>query len=95
MKRHSLGDNEMTRDEVAEIVHGMPQGMDADDYLVELVNRALRKRQWDFVARGRMFSTSSRGSGSASPSRKEINECWASGYVVTMVEQKRCKEKNA
>lgn len=36
----------MTRDEVAEIVHGMPQGMDADDYLVELVNRALAKRKW-------------------------------------------------
>lgn len=36
----------MTRDEVAEIVHGMPQGMNADDYLVELVNRALAKREW-------------------------------------------------
>ena len=36
----------MTREEVAEIVHGMPSGMDADDYLVELVSRAiLRERE--------------------------------------------------
>ena len=36
----------MTRQEVAEIVHGMPSGMDADDYLVELVSRAiLRERE--------------------------------------------------
>jgi hypothetical protein len=31
----------MTREEVAKIVHSMPQGMDAHDYLVELVNRAV------------------------------------------------------
>ena len=31
----------MTKDEVARIVEGMPQGMDIDDYLVELVNRAI------------------------------------------------------
>lgn len=35
----------MTRDEVAEIVHGMPQGMDADDYLVELVSRAIMRER--------------------------------------------------
>ncbi len=82
----------MTRDEVAEIVHGMPQGMDADDYLVELVNRALRKRQWDFVARGHVLDFKQREW--VGLTDKEINECWASGYVVTMVEQK-LKEKNA
>ena len=31
----------MTKDEVAQIVHGMPEGMHIDDYLVELVNRAV------------------------------------------------------
>lgn len=31
----------MTKEEIAEIVHGMPQGMTADDYLVELVSRAV------------------------------------------------------
>ena len=31
----------MTKDEVAKIVEGMPDGMDVDDYLVELVNRAI------------------------------------------------------
>lgn len=31
----------MNKAELAKIVDGMPQGMDIDDYLVELVNRAL------------------------------------------------------
>lgn len=31
----------MTKDEVAQIVQEMPDGMDVDDYLVELVNRAI------------------------------------------------------
>ena len=31
----------MTKDDVAEIVKSMPQGMDVNDYLVELVNRAV------------------------------------------------------
>jgi len=31
----------MTKDELAKIIDGMPDGMDVDDYLLELVNRAL------------------------------------------------------
>ena len=31
----------MTKDELAAIVEKMPQGMDADDYILELVNRAV------------------------------------------------------
>ena len=31
----------MTRDELAAIVEKMPQGMLADDYILELVNRAV------------------------------------------------------
>jgi len=31
----------MTKDEVKKIIDSMPQGMDVDDYLVEVVNRAL------------------------------------------------------
>lgn len=31
----------MTKDELKQIVDGMPQGMDIDDFLLELVNRAL------------------------------------------------------
>lgn len=35
------GAEEMTKGEVAQIVHGMPEGMHIDDYLIELVNRAV------------------------------------------------------
>ena len=31
----------MTKDELAKIIDGMPQGMNVDDYLLEVVNRAL------------------------------------------------------
>jgi len=31
----------MTKDDVQKIVHGMPDGMNVNDYLTELVNRAL------------------------------------------------------
>ncbi len=31
----------MTKNEVAKLVESMPQNMNADDYIVELVNRAL------------------------------------------------------
>jgi hypothetical protein len=31
----------MNKQDVKNLVDGMPQGMDVDDYLVELVNRAL------------------------------------------------------
>lgn len=31
----------MTKEELAAIVERMPQGMDADDYILELVNRAV------------------------------------------------------
>ncbi len=31
----------MTKDELAAIVERMPQGMQADDYILELVNRAV------------------------------------------------------
>lgn len=31
----------MTKEELAKIVETMPQGMDIDDYLLELVNRAI------------------------------------------------------
>jgi hypothetical protein len=31
----------MTKDEVKKIIDSMPQGMDVDDYLLEVVNRAL------------------------------------------------------
>jgi hypothetical protein len=31
----------MTKDELAKIIDGMPDGMDVDDYLLEVVNRAL------------------------------------------------------
>lgn len=32
----------MTKDQVAEIIAGIPQGLDQDDFLVELANRAAR-----------------------------------------------------
>ena len=31
----------MNKQDVKNLVDGMPQGMDVDDYLVELINRAL------------------------------------------------------
>ena len=31
----------MTKEQLAAIVERMPQGMDADDYILELVNRAV------------------------------------------------------
>jgi hypothetical protein len=37
----------MTKEEIAELIDKMPQGMDADDYIYELVNRALAvERKW-------------------------------------------------
>jgi hypothetical protein len=35
------GGEKMNKQDVKNLVDGMPQGMDVDDYLVELVNRAL------------------------------------------------------
>lgn len=32
----------MTKDQVAEIIAGIPQGLDQDNFLVELANRAAR-----------------------------------------------------
>lgn len=34
----------MTKDEVAKIIEDIPQGMNADEFLVELVNRAIKKK---------------------------------------------------
>lgn len=31
----------MTKEELSEIIHSMPSGMDVNDYLLEVVNRAL------------------------------------------------------
>lgn len=31
----------MTKEELSEIIHSMPDGMDVNDYLLEVVNRAL------------------------------------------------------
>ena len=37
----------MTKEEIAELIDKMPQGMNADDYIYELVNRALAvERKW-------------------------------------------------
>ena len=37
----------MTRDEIATLIEQMPQGMDANEFLIELVNRALNaERKW-------------------------------------------------
>lgn len=32
----------MTKEDIAKIIEEMPQGMDADEFLVELVNRAVK-----------------------------------------------------
>lgn len=34
----------MTKEEIAKLVGEIPKGMDANDFLVELVNRALKSR---------------------------------------------------
>jgi hypothetical protein len=37
----------MTKEEIAKLIDKMPQGMNADDYIYELVNRALAvERKW-------------------------------------------------
>ena len=37
----------MTRDEIATLIEQMPQGLDANEFLIELVNRALNaERKW-------------------------------------------------
>ena len=37
----------MTREEIATLIEQMPQGMDANEFLIELVNRALNaERKW-------------------------------------------------
>ena len=37
----------MTKEEIAALIEQMPQGMDANDYIHELVNRALAvERKW-------------------------------------------------
>jgi hypothetical protein len=36
----------MTKDEVKKIIDSMPQGMDVDDFMVEVVNRALYLERW-------------------------------------------------
>jgi len=37
----SKGGGEMDKQQLKNIIDGMPDGMDVDDYLLELVNRAL------------------------------------------------------
>lgn len=39
--RRVEGQKHMTKDELAAIIEKMPQGMLADDYILELVNRAV------------------------------------------------------
>ena len=37
----------MTRDEIATLIEQMPKGMEVNDFLIELVNRALNaERKW-------------------------------------------------
>lgn len=37
----------MTREEIATLIEQMPQGLDANEFLIELVNRALNaERKW-------------------------------------------------
>ena len=41
----------MTNHEIADLIEGMPQGMTADDFIVELVNRALAAQAQEFNKR--------------------------------------------
>lgn len=41
----------MTKEELAAIIEKMPQGMDADDYILELVNRAVAVEVKGYKAR--------------------------------------------
>lgn len=41
----------MTNHEIADLIEKMPQGMTADDFIVELVNRALTAQAKDFNKR--------------------------------------------
>lgn len=41
----------MTNHEIADLIEGMPQGMTADDFIVELVNRALAAQAKEFNKR--------------------------------------------
>ena len=41
----------MTNHEIADLIEGMPQGMTADDFIVELVNRALAAQTKEFNKR--------------------------------------------
>ena len=41
----------MTNNEIADLIEKMPQGMTADDFIVELVNRALSVQAKDFNKR--------------------------------------------
>lgn len=34
----------MTKEELAKLIGDIPQGMDADDFLLELVNRAIKEK---------------------------------------------------
>jgi hypothetical protein len=41
------GEEHMTKEEIAELIDKMPQDMDVNDFIHELVNRALSvKRKW-------------------------------------------------
>lgn len=41
----------MTNNEIADLIEKMPQGMTADDFIIELVNRALSVQAKDFNKR--------------------------------------------
>jgi hypothetical protein len=41
----------MTNNEIADLIEQMPQGMTADDFIIELVNRALSVQAKDFNKR--------------------------------------------
>jgi hypothetical protein len=41
----------MTNNEIADLIEKMPQGMTADDFIIELVNRALSVQARDFNTR--------------------------------------------
>jgi hypothetical protein len=43
--------NAMTNNEIADLIEQMPQGMTADDFIIELVNRALSVQAKDFNKR--------------------------------------------
>jgi hypothetical protein len=71
----------MTKEEIAELIDKMPQDMDVNDFIHELVNRALAvDRKWVGLTREE-FEEAVEG-------LEDLYDCW--GFVEDKLKEKNC-----